>query len=258
MNIFKELYSYREMLFNLIHKNLRGRYVGTILGFMWTMLNPLLQLAVYTMVFSVILRAGIDKYYLFLFVALIPWLFFSNSLTGGAGIIVHEKNLVTKIYFPREILPISHVTTQFVNMLYAFVVVLVVSLLSGGSTNLLAWFYLPIVMVVEYIFALGCVLAISALTVYFRDLEFILPILTMAWQFLTPIMYSPDMVPEQIMPIFLMNPMTSIIMAYRDVLYYGRYPELQTLLMPFVLSLITLILGFMIFRKLQRGFAEEL
>lgn len=258
MNIFKELYSYREMIFNLIHRSLRGRYSGTVLGFMWTLISPLLQLVVYTMVFSVILRAGIDKYYLFLFVALIPWIFFSNSLIGGAGAIINEKNLVTKIYFPREILPIAHVTTNFVNMLYAFAVVLMACLLFGDNTNFLAWFYLPVIMAIEYIFALGCVFAASALTVYFRDLEHILGIVAMAWQFLTPIMYSPEMVPEELLPIFMMNPMTSIIMAYRDVLYYGKYPEMQTLLMPFVLSMITLICGYVIFRKLQRRFAEEL
>lgn len=258
MHIIQEIFQYREMIVNLVHKDLRGRYKGSVLGFLWTFINPLFQLAVYTMVFSVILRAGIEKYYLFLFVALIPWIFFSTSLSGGAGIILQEKNLVTKIYFPREVLPIAFVTSSFVNMLYSFVIALAASVLLGDHLNFIAWCYLPIIMVVEYLFALGCVLLASAVTVYFRDMEHILGIVVMAWQFLTPVMYSVDMVPAEWMPVFLLNPMTSLITAYRDVLYYGQIPSLETLARPFVISLAVLLLGELVFRKLQRGFAEEL
>lgn len=258
MHILREIFQYREMIANLVHKDLRGRYKGSVLGFLWTFINPLLQLVVYTMVFSVILRAGIDKYYLFLFVALIPWIFFANSLSGGAGLIIQEKNLVTKIYFPREVLPIAFVTSNFVNMLYSFVIVLAAVLIFGDHINIVAWFFLPLIMAIEYIFALGCTLLASAVTVYFRDLQHILGIVVMAWQFLTPVLYSSDMVPEELMPIFLMNPMTSIITAYRDVLYYGHFPEMATLVIPFVISVCVLVIGTVVFRKLQRGFAEEL
>ena len=257
-SIVHELYQYREMISNLVRKDLRGRYKGSFLGFLWTFINPLLQLAVYTMVFSVILRAGIDKYYLFLFVALIPWIFFANSLSGGAGLMIREKNLVTKIYFPREVLPVAFVTTNFVNMLYSFVIVLLAVWFLGDNLNILAWFCLPLIMAIEYLFSLGCTLLACAITVYLRDLEHILGIVTMAWQFLTPVMYSADMVPEELMPVFLLNPMTSIIVAYRDVLYYGRIPALETLLMPLFVSVIVLAAGEIVFRKLQRGFAEEL
>lgn len=256
--IVQEIYQYREMIVNLVHKELRGRYKGSVLGFLWTFINPLMQLVVYSTVFSVILRAGIDKYYLFLFVALIPWMFFSTSLSVGTGIIAREKNLVTKIYFPREVLPISYVTSNFVNMLYSFVIVIAAVLIFGDNLNLVAWLFLPLIMAIEYMFTLGCVLIASSITVYLRDMEHIIGILTMAWQFLTPVMYSADMVPDNLMPIFLINPMTTIIMAYRDVLYYGRIPELGVLALPLVVSVIILVLGEIIFRKLQRGFAEEL
>lgn len=258
MHILREIFQYREMIANLVHKDLRGRYKGSVMGFLWTFINPLLQLAVYTMVFSVILRAGIEKYYLFLFVALIPWIFFSNSLTGGAGLIIQEKNLVTKIYFPREVLPIAFVTSNFVNMLYSFVIVLAAVLLFGDHINVAAWIFLPLIMVIEYIFTLGCTLIASAVTVYFRDLQHILGIVVMAWQYLTPVLYSADMVPDELITIFLMNPMTSIIMAYRDVLYYGCFPEVATLAIPFVISACVLAVGAVVFRILQRGFAEEL
>ena len=246
------------MIANLVHKDLRGRYKGSVLGFLWTFINPLLQLLVYTTVFSVILRAGIAKYYLFLFVALIPWIFFANSLSGGAGLIIQEKNLVTKIYFPREVLPIAFVTSNFVNMLYSFVIVLAAVLFFGDHINLVAWMFLPLIMAVEYIFALGCALIASSVTVYFRDLQHILGIVVMAWQYLTPILYSADMVPDELRTIFLMNPMTSIIAAYRDILYYGCFPGISTLAIPFVISVCVLLIGAVVFRKLQRGFAEEL
>ena len=258
MQILREIFQYREMITSLVRKDLRGRYKGSVLGFLWTFINPLLQLVVYTTVFSVILRAGIDKYYLFLFVALIPWIFFANSLSGGAGLIIQEKNLVTKIYFPREVLPIALVTGNFVNMLYSFVIVLAAVVLFGDHVNLLAWVALPLIMVIEYIFALGCALLASAVTVYFRDLQHILGIVVMAWQYLTPVLYSADMVPDELMPVFLMNPMTSIIAAYRDVLYYGRFPEMATLVIPCVISVVVCLVGAVVFRKLQRGFAEEL
>ena len=117
MKLLKELYAYREMIISLVRKDLRGRYKGSVLGFLWTFINPLLQLMVYTIVFSVILRAGIDKFYLFLFVALVPWIFFSSAVTGGATSILSQQDMVKKIYFPRQVLPISYVTSSFVNML---------------------------------------------------------------------------------------------------------------------------------------------
>ena len=126
MKRLKEIYDYREMIFTTVHRELRGRYKGSVLGFLWTFSNPLFQLLVYTMVFSVVLRSDIEKYYLFLFVALIPWLFMSTSVTGGSSCVYGQAGMVTKIYFPRQVLPISFVTTCFVNMLLCFVVELLV------------------------------------------------------------------------------------------------------------------------------------
>lgn len=125
MKLLNELYAYREMIVSLVRKDLRGRYKGSVLGFLWTFINPLLQLMVYTVVFSVIMRAGIDKFYLFLFVALVPWIFFSSAITGGATSILSQQDMVKKIYFPRQVLPISYVTSSFVNMLLCFLVIFV-------------------------------------------------------------------------------------------------------------------------------------
>ncbi len=258
MKTLKEIYTYREMIYSLVRKDLRGRYKGSILGFFWTFLNPLLQLIVYTIVFSTIMRMGIEKYYLFLFVALIPWIFFSTSIQGGASCIIAQKSLVTKIYFPREVIPIAHVTSAFVNMLYCFVIVFIVVFASKVSVGFPALLCLPVIMAIQYILALGIAFLVSAVTVYFRDFEHILGIVTMAWMYLTPVIYPITMVPERYMTIFRLNPMTPITIAYRDILYYGIRPHMGTLLQGFGLGVAILIIGLLIFNVLKGHFAEEL
>lgn len=258
MKHLREIYDYRQMIFSLVRKELRGRYKGSALGFLWTFINPLLQLCVYTFVFSIVMPNNIDKFYLYLFVGLIPWLFFSGSLTGGAACIINQKDMVKKIYFPREVMPIAYVTSNFVNMLLCFIVIFAVVIVTGVGINPIAICYLPVIMVVEYIMCLGGAMLTSALTVYFRDLEYILGIVTMAWMYFTPVVYSIDMVPENLRPFMNLNPMTPVIVVYRDVLYSKQVPHISTLTSGFVLGCIVLIVGYVVFQKLQRGFAEEL
>lgn len=270
MKNLKELYDYRQMIFSLVKKDLRGRYKGSALGFLWTFLNPLLQLVVYSIVFSTIFRNNIEKFYLYLFIGLLPWMFFSSSLTVGSVSVISSKDMVKKIYFPREVLPIAYVTSSFVNMLLCFLVVFIVMIIGGIDPNSTfhwtALLYLPIVMIVEYVLALGFAMLASALTVYFRDLEHILGIITMAWMYATPILYDVSMIQNilvekgmgNLMHLYMLNPMTPIIVAYHQILYYGQAPDMSTLLSAVILGLFFLILGYLVFRKLQRGFAEEL
>lgn len=246
------------MIYGLVRKDLRGRYKGSVLGFLWTFINPLLQLVVYSIVFSTIMRVDVEKYYVFLFVALIPWIFFSTSVASGSSCIIMSKDMVTKIHFPRQVIPIAHVTSCFVNMLLCFIVVILVVLISGIGINPVALLYLPVIMVVEYLLALGFTFVSSAVTVYFRDLEHILGILMMAWMYFTPIMYSNDMVPDEFVTLFNLNPMTHIITAYRDILFYSQVPRLETLLPATILGLAFMIIGFIVFSLLEKHFAEEL
>lgn len=258
MKSLKELYAYREMIIGLVKKDLRGRYKGSVLGFLWTFVNPLLQLVVYTLVFSVIMKNNIEKYYIYLFVGLVPWIFFSTSVTSGSSSILASKDMVKKIYFPREVLPISVVTSNFVNMLFCFVIIFAALLVSGIGVKPVTLLYLPVIMLVEYLLSLGFALISSALTVYFRDLEYILGIISMAWMYVTPVLYPTDMVPDNYMWILKVNPMTPIIVAYRDILYYKQAPELATLLQAFILGVAFCIIGHFIFGKLQKGFVEEM
>lgn len=258
MKTLKEIYEYREMIFSLVHRDLRGKYKGSVLGFLWSLINPLLQLIVYTIVFSVIMRAGYEKYYLFLFVALVPWLFFNLSVSIGATVIWNQKELVNKIYFPREVLPIAHVTYQLVNMLLSFIVIFLVVIVTGHGINLKAILFLPIIIIIEYFMALGITLITSSVNVFFRDLEFILAAVMMAWQFLSPVMYGVDMVPERFMKIFMLNPVTPMIIVYRDIIYNKKVPEMGDLLSSAVFALISMIVGLIVFGSLKKKFSEEM
>lgn len=258
MELIREIYAYREMIFNLVRRDLKGRYKGSALGFLWTFINPLLQLVVYTFVFSVVMRSGIEDYYLFLFVALVPWIFFSTCMTGGATCIWVQQDMVKKIYFPREVLPVAFVTSQFVNMILSFVVIFAVLLVSGKGICVTLLIYLVPNMILEYMLALGVTLIFSAVTVYLRDMEYVLGILAMALQFLTPVMYSTDMVPEKVRPLFNLNPMAPIINAYRDILYYQQTPQLGVMLQGLVCSVVLLAAGWLVFGRLKRHFAEEM
>lgn len=254
---FKEIYDYRAMIKSTVRKDLRGRYKASVLGFLWTFINPLLQLLVYTFVFGIIMPNDIDKYYLHLFVALVPWIFFSSSITGGASLIIQQQDLIKKIYFPRQIVPLSYTITNLVNMLLSMLVVFLVLLVSGQGITY-AVIYLPIVILVQFIMCLGITFVTSACTVYFRDLEHILGIVSMALQFMSPVMYPISIVPEQYLSVYMLNPMTPIISAYRDILYYGQAPQLSTLALGAIMGVVVLVVGTILFNKLQKNFAEEL
>ena len=257
MRIIKELYDYREMISNLVKKDLKVRYKGSVLGFLWTFLNPLLQLVVYTIVFSTIMRVDIDKYYIYLFVGLIPWIFFASSIQVGAVSIMMNKDLIKKIYFPRIILPISTVNSAFMNMFYSMIIVVLTLIVSGIGISKYILF-LPIAMIMQYILVLGMIFVFSALNVYFRDLEYILNIIVMIWFYLTPVVYTMDMVPEKYRFWFYLNPMTGIINFYRDILYYKRMPTFKSFGGILIYGIVMVVIGYFVFEKLQKNFAEEL
>ncbi|MGF7399122.1 ABC transporter permease [Thermoanaerobacterium thermosaccharolyticum] len=257
MTTLMELYEYREMLFSMVKKDLRTRYRGSFLGFLWTFVNPLLQLVVYSIVFSTIMRMNIYNFAMFLFVALLPWIYFSTSITQSTTIVMANSNLVKKIYFPRIILPISVALTGFINMLFGFIIVFIALIIFKIHLSL-SIVLLPIVMINEFLFVVGLNVIFSALNVFFRDLEHILGIVTMAWFYLTPIVFPINLIPEKYFKLFFLNPMTSIILPYRDILYYGLWPSKKSLLLIFLMSICFDVFAFILFDRLQRRFAEEI
>lgn len=252
-----ELYKYREMIKNLVKKDLKSRYKGSFLGFLWTFVNPLLQLVVYSIIFSTVMRVNIEKYYIFLFVALLPWIFFSTSLQVSAGSIISNKDLVKKVYFPREVIPISVVTAGLMNLLYGFTILFPCLIIFKIK---ITWtiVYLPFVIIVEYIVTLSFALLFSSINVYFRDLEHMLEVFLMAWFYFTPIIFPVEMIPQKYIKYFFLNPVTPIITAFRDILYYGKAPDLKMLFMILVAGILMLIFSYNVFKTLQKDFAEEI
>ncbi|MFZ3171866.1 MAG: ABC transporter permease [Carboxydocellales bacterium] len=253
----KEIYHYREMLKNLVVKDLRTRYKGSILGFFWTFLNPLLILAVYTLVFSTVMRMGINNYSMFLFVVLLPWLFFANSVQASTMAIITNGGLVKKIYFPVVILPLSVVLGNLVNYLFSLLI-MVPALYFFNIQLTWAVAYFPILLIIQLLLTLSFALLLSSLNVYFRDIEHMLNIFMMAWFYLTPVVYPVTLVPKQYMGLFFLNPLTTIILAYRDIFFYGKPPDLEALGYIGVFSMLFLIVAMFTFNHLKRSFAEEI
>ena len=254
----KEIYDYREMLNGLIKKTLRTRYKGSFLGFLWTFVNPLLQLAVYATIFPLILRVQVPNYAMFLFVALLPWTGFVTSLSGGLSCVIEHSSLVKKIYFPRMILPISVAATYILDYIYCIPILIMALILSKVPITVFILF-VPIVILTQFIFTSAICLIISSVNVRFRDLQQIVGILTLAWLYFTPILYDITFVPEQYRKLLLIfNPMAGIMGAYRDSMFYGKLPDMFGLVAAFVISIILFIIGFVVFHKLERTFAEDL
>lgn len=257
MKEIKEIFAYKEMIRNLVYKGLRARYKGSVLGFLWTFLNPLLQLLVYTVVFSLILRPGVDNFAMYLFVALIPWLFFSGSITDSTACILANGSLVKKVYFPRSIVPISTVMVNFINMLLTFIIVFIALYITGFPLTIYT-LYLPVLFIVQFIITLGISFIVACVSVYFRDLQHIIGIVVMMWFYLTPIIYDISIVPDNVRAVFLLNPMTSIVTAYRELLYYRTTPTFDGILLTFGVGIVLLIFGYILFNRLQKRFAEEI
>lgn len=255
----KEIYEYRDMVAGLVHRDLRGRYKGSFMGFLWNFINPLCQIIVYILVFSMIYKSNLDHYYIYLIVGMMPWNFFNESICQGAGCVFAQADMVKKIYFPREVLVISTVTSRFVNFLLSYLVAFVIILVSGfGFRPLLMLCWLPILFLIEYTFALGLSLILAAVDVYFRDVEYMTGVITMAWVWLTPIMYDIDIVPPSLAWLIRLNPMTPIIDCYHQVLYYKTFPAAGSLWQSAVVAVALLLIGELVFIRLERHFAEEL
>ena len=195
MNVFKEIYNYRELLKTNIKKEIRGKYKGSWLGVLWTFLNPLLMLAVYAFVFPYILRVNVDNYTIFMIVALIPWNFFTTAIQSGTGSVVANGNILKKVYFPREIIPISITTSQLVNFLITCIIMAVFIIFSGVGFSVHALLF-PLLVLIQYILILGLTFILSALTVFVRDIDYFVSVILMLGFYATPIVYQGEMLPR--------------------------------------------------------------
>ena len=257
MNLAKDLYTYRELLKTNIKKDIGGKYKKSVLGIAWSFLNPLLQIAVYAFVFQVVLRSNIENYAVYLCCGLIPWQFFASCVNRGAAVILDNGNVIKKLYFPREILPISIVTSEAVNFMIATVIIFVFMIAGGRPITINLLFY-PLILAIQYLVSVGIALIVSGISVYFRDLIHILGILIQLLFYATPIVYSISQVPGNFAWVMKINPMAYLIEGYRAIFYSGQMPDLKGLAIALGMGIVLFLLGRFSFNKLQKRFAEEL
>ncbi len=269
----RELSQYRNLLRNLVVRDLKARYKNSVLGILWSILNPLFLMLIFTIIFSVLANNEIPHYPIFVLTGLIPWNFFSGSLTSGTTSITSNSGLVKKVYFPRELLPTSALLSNLVNFLFAFLV-LVVLLYAFGIGLTIHALWVPAILLTQLIFTLGLCLLLGSLTVFYRDVLMILEVVILAWFFLTPVFYSLELFgntatvlgvtfnPAQVMR--WINPMASIIDGYRTVLW-GTYDSGGPVSMnpaylarTFVTAVIVLIAGYAVFARMNPLFGEKL
>lgn len=253
----QELYMYRQFLYTSVKKEFRGKYKKSFFGVLWSFINPLLQLLVYALIFPFILRIQEDNYIMFLFTALIPWNFFSGTLAQSTSVIISNGGILKKVYFPREILPISLVISGAINFLISCIIIVVALFISGIGISKYILF-LPVILLVQSLVTLAICFVLSSFTVYIRDLEYFISILLQLWMYVTPVLYSIELIPTQFTRLFYLNPMTQIVNSYRNIFYYQRMPDLKALAIWFVIGIVGLIIGYAIFKKFEKRFAEEL
>lgn len=255
--MIKELYNYRQLLKSNVRKEIRGKYKGSFLGVLWSFVNPLLTTLVYAIVFPFILRGGQEHYTTFIVIAILPWSWFTTVISQGTNTILTNGGIIKKVYFPREILPLSIAVSGLINFLISCIIIMIFLFCSGIGFS----FYillLPLIVIVQFILSFAIVLITSSIDVYVRDLEYIVNFFISMLFYATPVLYSMEMFPKKIQMLLHLNPMATIIESYRNIFFYQQMPNLMGLFLVFIFSIVLLLIGIRIFKKLEKGFAEEL
>jgi lipopolysaccharide transport system permease protein len=247
----------RQLVMTLIRRQYQLRYRQSFAGFAWALIPPLAALGVATVVFHRV--AGVDTgqtpYILFTMAALVPWSFFASSLTFGVPSIVGASAMVTRLAFPRAVLPLSMIGMAFLDLAISVALFLVVAFVVGSGLPLTAlWF--PVLLAIEIVFVVGMVLLGSALNVFARDVRLAVPLLVQFWLFITPVMYPLSSVPEGLRPLYLVNPMTGLVESFRQVLTLGSAPDPSLLAPAMIGAVAALLLGVWYFAGTERRFAD--
>ncbi len=264
----------RELTLNLTLRELRGKYKRSVLGWSWSLLNPLATMLIFTVIFSAFLKvepprgdpSGLHSFALYLLCGLLPWNFLSAGITGSMGALLGNSNLVKKVYFPREVLVASSIAALFVSFLVEMGVLVVALLVFGNMV--LPWLpMMLVIMVIQTVFVLGIGLALGVVNVYFRDVQYLVTIALQALFYSTPIVYTLSYVPERatilgvslpVRDLYELNPLVVFVECYRDVLYDLRFPAIAKLGYLVLWSIALLGMGFLVFRRFERRLAEEL
>lgn len=253
----KELYRYRQLIWSLVLRDLKARYRGSLLGFVWTFLNPLLLMLVYVLVFLVYMRIEMENYAVFLFCGLLPWIWFSSSLMEGVNSVIDGGSLITRSMLSPEVFPAVKVLSNLINfvlslpLLFLFIIIFKIEV----GPPLLA---LPIVILVQLIFTMGLVAIVSAINVRFRDLQHILGNFITLWFFISPILYPLSSIPEEFRAYSRLNPIAVFSEAYQDIFFYNRMFDLKGISIVLIFSIAVYIVGTIVFNRYKESFAEEI
>jgi len=251
--LVRDIYRYRELIWALALKELKIRYKRSVLGFMWALLNPALLMLVLTLVFSTIMRFAIPHYAIFLLSVLLPWTFFSQSLSYAVESIVSNGDLIKKVRVAKLVFPVAAVVSNIINLLLSMIpLALLVPIMRHPFYW--TWLYLPVPLLALTIFTLGMTFFFAAANVYYRDVSHILQVVLSAWFYFTPIIYALDFMPVRYRWLFKLNPIIYVINGFRMAVYYGQLPQLRSIAASFVCAFVALYIGFAVFRKYQDDF----
>jgi lipopolysaccharide transport system permease protein len=254
----RELLRYRELLWLVTQREIKVRYKQSVLGALWAILQPLSLMVVMTVFFSWFARMPSDgiPYPLFVYSALLPWIFFSTSLSFAIPSLINNAHIITKIYFPREIVPLASVLAAFLDFLIASCVFAFILAYYRVPPTWNVFFLFPLLLI-QITFTTGICLFLSAFTVLYRDVRHMLPLLIQIWMFVTPILYPASVVPARWRVLyFILNPMAVTIDGYRRTVVHGIPPQLSYILLAAIVSFVLLWLGYKYFKHLEREFAD--
>lgn len=247
------IHKYIPLLQQLVLSDLKIKYRRSVLGYLWSLMNPLLMMWILTIIFSYVFRFDIPNYPLYLITGQIVFGFFSESTTVAMSAVLNNAGLLKKVYLPKVVFPLASVISSFINMLFSLAAIFIVMLATDVAlkpTLLL----LPLGLIILFFFSMGVGLALSALTVYFRDMFHLYGVLTTAWSFATPIFYPISIIPENLRYILFYNPLYYFLEFFRNIILYDTVPAMSEIMLCSLISLTSLILGGAVFRKLQNKF----
>ncbi len=253
------LLRYRELLYVWTSREIRARYRQSALGFGWALITPIVQMVVISVIFGGFLRVPSSStdipYPVFAYVALLPWQFFAGGINGAVPSVRNNMQLVTKIYFPREILPFSAVLSRLVDFLIGalvFVGLVIYFQMPIYGT----WLFVPILILIQIVLAMGFGILGAAVSVFLRDISFAVPLALQLWMYATPIIYDVSEVPEQLLPIYSLNPMVGIITSYRLVILEGQLPGWHELAYPVTFAMIVFAIAYVYFKRLEMAISD--
>jgi ABC-type polysaccharide/polyol phosphate export permease len=249
--LFGELYEKRNVLYQLIGQQLILRYRRTVLGYFWTLINPLLMMGVMAIVFSTLFKSDLKNFTIFLFAGMIPWTFFSSVVSQSGSAFINNEGLIKKIYLPKMLFPLSIAFALLIDSVLSFVALATIILCVGGN---LSWslFFLPVAYLLIFMFSVGIGLITSVATVFFRDLQHVILIAMQGLFYLTPVLYKYDALAGKVAWLVDLNPVVPFIELFRSPLYLGKLPTFEVLMHAGIISLVTIVIGIIVFHRYEK------